>query len=177
MLGVWYDCRSRRNALTQKSFMLVTVGSTDFDALIQTADRLVPSLQTQGVMQIGRGQYIPANIPHFRFAPSLAPYLEQASLVIAHGGLGTTMEVLNRGLPLVSVSNPECHDNHQDELLSHMSEEGYLVWCHQLDELEKAIEIARTTSLQRYQPPGCEIHLVIHEFLRERKGNRRRRKI
>jgi UDP-N-acetylglucosamine transferase subunit ALG13 len=149
----------------QKPNVFVTVGSTDFDALVQTVDALVPSLQADGVMQIGHGRYLPANWPHFRFAPTLDPYYEKATLVIAHGGLGTTIEVLTRGLPLVSVSNPDRYDNHQEDLLEAMAQEGYLVWCRQLEELEQAIETAQTTPLQRYEPSECEIHLVISDFL------------
>jgi beta-1,4-N-acetylglucosaminyltransferase len=151
--------------LTKKCNVLVTVGSTDFDALVRAVDTLFPSLHVYGVAQIGHGQYVPVNMSYFRFAPSLAPYYEQASLVIAHGGLGTTMEVLTRALPLVSVSNPDRYDNHQEDLLMTLAEEGYLVWCRQLDELKQAIEMAQTTPLRRYQPPSCEIHLVINKFL------------
>jgi UDP-N-acetylglucosamine transferase subunit ALG13 len=133
--------------------------------LIQAADNLMPPLQAQGVMQIGHGRYVPVNTPYFRFAPSLAPYYEQASLVIAHGGLATTMEVLRQGVPLISVSNPDRYDDHQRDLLSTMAEEGYLVWCRRLDELKRAIETAQTVPLRRYRPPECKIHLVINEFL------------
>lgn len=145
--------------------MFVTVGSTDFDALIEAADNLVPALQAQGVMQIGHGRYIPVNMPYFRFAPSLDLYYKQASLVIAHGGLATTMEVVKYGLPLISVSNPDRYDNHQQDLLSTMAEDGYLVWCRQLDALGQAIKRLQTRPLRRYQPPECELHLVINEFL------------
>jgi UDP-N-acetylglucosamine transferase subunit ALG13 len=152
-------------SLKKDPYMFVTVGSTDFDALIQGVDNLAPCLGMGGVMQIGHGQYIPVNIPHFRFAPSLDPYYEQASLVIAHGGLATTMEVLGRGLPLISVSNPDRYDNHQQDLLTTMAEEGYLVWCRRIDELKQAIQTTQTISLRRYQPPNCEIHLIINKFL------------
>jgi UDP-N-acetylglucosamine transferase subunit ALG13 len=156
--------------LAKQPYIFITVGSTDFDALTQAVDALIPSLHVQGIMQIGHGQYIPINTPYFRFAPSLDPYYEQASLVIAHGGLATTMEVLKRGLPLVSVSNPDRYDDHQQDLLATMAEEGYLVWCRQLDKLKQAIETAQTTSLRCYQPPECEIHLFINEFLSAQKS-------
>jgi len=149
--------------------LFVTVGSTDFDLLVKQVDALVPSLDIDGVMQIGHGQYEPINLPFFRFASPLDPYYSQASLVIAHGGLATTMEVLKLGLPLVSVSNPDRYDNHQDDLLSTMSEEGYLIWCRQLDDLKQAITLAQTTSLRRYDPPECKIHTIIHEFLGTRR--------
>ena len=152
-----------------KPKVFVTVGSTDFDALVQAVDNLAPTLQAEGVMQIGHGTYSPLNWPHFRFAPSLDPYYDDASLVIAHGGLGTTIEVLTRGLPLVSVSNQDRFDNHQDDLLAAMAEEGYLIWCRDLDQLDQAIEnalkAAQTGSLTRYVPSECRIHTVINDFL------------
>jgi UDP-N-acetylglucosamine transferase subunit ALG13 len=177
MPDAWCDISDRegRDILAKQPYMFVTVGSTDFDALVQAVDTLAPSLQIQGVMQIGHGQYVPVNLPYFRFAPSLAPYYEQASLVIAHGGLAITMEVLSRGLPLVSVSNPDRYDDHQQDLLATMAKDGYLVWCRQLDELKQAIETAQATPLRCYQPPECEIHLVISEFLNAQKGLQRRK--
>jgi hypothetical protein len=79
------------------------------------------------------------------------------------------MEVLGRGLPLVSVSNPDCFDNHQDDLLSAMAEEGYLVWCRHLDRLrhavESALQMAQDEAFNRYEPSECEIHTVINEYL------------
>jgi hypothetical protein len=75
------------------------------------------------------------------------------------------MEVLMRGLPLVSVSNPDRYDHHQDDLLSNMAQEGYLVWCRELDDLCQAIHTAQTTSLRPYEQCECEIHTHIHRFL------------
>jgi UDP-N-acetylglucosamine transferase subunit ALG13 len=167
--GAWYETMNKRNTLAKTPYMFVTVGSTDFDALIQAADKLAPSLQAKGIMQIGSGQYIPTNWPYFRFASSLDPYYEQATVVVAHGGLATTMEVLQRGLPLVSVSNPDRYDHHQDDLLTAMTQEGYLVWCRQLDELGQAVKTALAAAekgtFKRYEPSECEIHRVIHNYL------------
>lgn len=151
--------------MEKQAFVFVTVGSTDYDALVQTVDTLAPTLQISGIMQIGHGRYEPTNLPYFRFASSLDSYYEQASLVIAHGGLGTTMEVLKREIPLVSVSNPDRYDNHQEDILSTMADAGYLIWCRQLDKLAEAVKVAQAAPLQRYQQPDCTVHLVINEFL------------
>ena len=151
--------------MTQEPHIFVTVGSTDFDLLVRAVDELAPSLPGSGIMQIGHGEYKPKHWPHFRFAPSLVPYYEQATLVIAHGGLATTMEVLNHGLPLVGVSNHDRSDNHQDDLLTAMENEGYLVWCRDLDKLDQAIHTALTVPRKPYQLDECTIHLRIHEYL------------
>lgn len=148
-------------------YTFVTVGSTDFDALITAVDALAPSLNIcQGVMQIGHGHYLPRHLTYFRFAPTLDPYYERAALVIAHGGLGITMEVLQRGIPLVSVSNLDRYDNHQDDLLQAMEDEGYLIWCRRLEDLETAIKTARSTTFRPYVQPECQIHEVICSFLK-----------
>lgn len=151
--------------MTQEPRIFVTVGSTDFDLLVRAADALAPSLPGTGIMQIGHGLYEPKHWPHFRFAPSLAPYYDQATLVIAHGGLATTMEVLNRGLPLVGVSNHDRSDHHQDDLLGAMEQAGHLVWCRDLNQLDQAIHTALTTPLKPYRLDECQIHLRIHDFL------------
>lgn len=148
---------------SKESHIFVTVGSTDFDDLIRKADSL--PTRDEIVMQIGDGNYIPKNFLYFRFAPSLDPYYENAALVIAHGGLATTMEVLMRGLPMISVSNADRFDNHQDELLGLLEERGQLIWCRDLDKLQEAIERVRTTTLMPYKATESRIHCVISEFL------------
>lgn len=147
--------------------IFVTVGTTDFDALVEAADRLAADLEEEVVIQIGHGRYEPQHARWFRFAPSLAPYYDQASLVIAHGGFGTVTEVLRRGLPLVGVSNPDRYDRHQDQILRAFEEGGHLVWCRNLADLPRAVERARQTSFVPYRPPESHIHEVVQAFLEQ----------
>ena len=146
--------------------IFVTVGSTDFDPLIRAVDEIC-SLRSdlEVLMQIGLGRYEPQYAPFFRFAPSLEPHYDQADLVIAHGGLGVIMEVLHRGLPLIGVDNPDRPDRHQVDLLSYLSEHGYLVWCHDLSQLEATIDSMGNRKLRRWQSRPCTIHLIVDEFL------------
>jgi UDP-N-acetylglucosamine transferase subunit ALG13 len=151
--------------LKKQPYVLVTVGSTDFDPLIQAVDRIALSFPIKGIMQIGSGKYKPINLPYFRFSPSLDPYYKKATVAIAHGGLATTMEILKMGLPLISVSNSDRYDNHQIDLLETMENEGYLIWCKQLEDLQLSIETALNKELRRYSAPECNIHIYINEYL------------
>jgi beta-1,4-N-acetylglucosaminyltransferase len=145
--------------------IFVAVGTTDFDNLIMKMDGIAPLLSEETVMQIGNGQYIPRNCQYFRFAPSLEPYYDKSSIVVSHGGLGITMEVLERGRKLIGVENTALQDEHQKDLLSALSREGYLIWCQDLGELLEALERARHFEFKRYVAPDCEIRAVIAEFL------------
>ena len=145
--------------------IFVTVGTTDFDALVQAMDLLAPQLNEEVEIQIGRGGYEPRNCAWFRFSPSLEPYYERADVVVAHGGLGTIMEVLRRGGKLIGVANPDRYDQHQEDLLSHLAEEGYLIWCRDLASLPDELHRVRGMTFQRYRSPECHVHDVIAEFL------------
>ena len=145
--------------------IFVTVGTTDFDALVQAMDFLAPQLNEEVEIQIGRGGYEPLNCAWFRFSPSLDPYYEQADFVVAHGGLGTIMEVLRRGGRLIGVANPDRYDQHQEDLLSHLAEEGYLIWCRDLASLPDELHRVSGMTFQRYRSPECHVHDVIAEFL------------
>src|SRR4051794_7327968 len=97
--------------------IFVTVGTTDFDDLVERMDDLAPALDEEVICQIGIGRYIPRHCQYFRFAASLDDCLRPARLVVSHGGLGTVMEVVRLGKPLVGVSNPDRRDLHQDDIL------------------------------------------------------------
>ncbi len=145
--------------------IFVTVGSGDFDPLIRAMDALAPELDLPVIMQIGIGRYEPRNAAWFRLAPSLEPYYDKAAVVVAHGGVGVTIEVLARGIPLVSVDNPDRPDQHQEDLLGHLSAQGHLIWCRDLNELGEAIARARHAPLVPFELPPIAIHLIVDQFL------------
>jgi beta-1,4-N-acetylglucosaminyltransferase len=154
--------------------IFVTVGSTDFDALIRRMDEIGAQLKEEMIMQIGAGAYAPQHAARvFRYAPSLDEFYEQADLVVSHGGLGTVVEALRHRRKLVAVSNPDRYDAHQVDILGAFAEVGYLVWCRDLAHLEDDLRRARTTDFAPYQEPPCEIHKVIQEFLAHRAGRGR----
>jgi UDP-N-acetylglucosamine transferase subunit ALG13 len=153
--------------------IFVTVGTTDFDELIQRMDELAPELGEEVVSQIARGSYRPRNGRYFRFAPSLDSYLADARLVVSHGGLGSIMETIRLGKPLVGVSNPDRRDLHQDDLLGTLESGNHILWCRSLDDLKASIASAATMQFARYDEPPCTIHTAIQDFLERQVVGRR----
>ncbi len=145
--------------------IFVTVGTTDFDLLAARMDELAPGLGEDVIIQTGRGRYQPRFAQHFRFAPSLDDYIRRARLVVSHGGLGTLIEVLRLGKPLIGVSNPDRYDLHQNDLLGELERGGYLLWCRDLASLAADIERVGSMTFRRYEDPPCGIHLAIADFL------------
>ena len=83
---------------------------------------------------------------------------------MSHGGLGIVTEVLEYGLPLIAVEDPNQPDRHQREILSVWEQEGHLIWCRDLEKLLQMMEQAQTR-LRPYAVPECRIHTIVAEFL------------
>ena len=148
--------------------IFVTVGAGDFNSLIQAMDELAPALIAAGeqvLLQIGHGAFVPQHADHFRFAPSLEPYFDQADVIVSHGGIGVVTEVLRKGKRLVGVSNHDRYDDHQDDLLAAMSARCHLVWCQDLARLPEAIAQARTTSCTPYHEEQGQLVEIIMDFI------------
>ena len=142
-----------------------TVGTTEFDPLVEAVDVLAPTLDEPVIFQIGQGHYEPLHGEWFRLRSSIADLLAQASLVVAHGGFGTVVEVLTLGRPCVGVPNPDRYDRHQEQILRRFAADGYLIACFDLAGLPQAIAAARSASFRRYEPPATSLHLDIRTYL------------
>jgi beta-1,4-N-acetylglucosaminyltransferase len=122
----------------------VTVGTTDFDALVTAIDNkeFLMCLRYHGfatlAIQIGRGQYSPSQVTDpevsaqvgvsvscFRFKDTLQADMESADLVISHCGAGSILEAVTLGKQLIVVVNDSLQDNHQTELADALVEMGY----------------------------------------------------
>ncbi|KAK9846639.1 hypothetical protein WJX81_008181 [Elliptochloris bilobata] len=120
--------------------VLVTVGTTRFDALVRAVDdpavaeALAASGFTELVIQVGAGEYRPQRllppdapgragmaagglrVSWFEFLPSLAERMAAADLVISHAGSGSVFEALAASKALIAVPNAALMANHQAEL-------------------------------------------------------------
>jgi len=147
--------------------ILVVTGTIGFDDLIKQVDVLVNNkkIKEKIIMQIGNSKYIPKNCDWFRFKPSLELYYKKAGLVIAHGGAATTFEVIGKGIKLISLDNPFRTDKHQKDLLTELSKNKNLLWCENLEYLDKFIEKSKNFKFKKYKKPGCDIDKEIIKFL------------
>ncbi|XP_054722740.1 UDP-N-acetylglucosamine transferase subunit ALG13 homolog [Uloborus diversus] len=121
--------------------VFVTVGSTSFDDLIRTmtSDKVLRLLGSKGILkvtlQVGRGEYVPENtygdgkitLDWFRFKDDITKDIQDATLVVGHGGAGTILECLGQRRPILVVLNEKLMENHQGELAERLEEEGMLI--------------------------------------------------
>ncbi|GAX17329.1 beta-1,4-N-acetylglucosaminyltransferase [Fistulifera solaris] len=128
--------------------ILVTVGTTQFDDLVQcvTADQALQSMANLGyyrlVIQYGKGLR-PSTISTkyeiemicYDFKSSLQEDILQADLILSHAGAGTVMECLTLHRKLVAVINSKLMHNHQMELAVALQQRGHLYMVEQPQDL------------------------------------------
>ncbi|KAK2465789.1 hypothetical protein APHAL10511_002333 [Amanita phalloides] len=129
--------------------VLVTVGSTGFDLLVQTviSDAFLDALHAKGftdmTIQYGSSKFhvdgvnsdnfdysslhsCGIDIHLWKYKPSILAEMENADLVISHAGSGTVLEALRMHKALIVVPNTTLLDNHQIEVARALEAQGHL---------------------------------------------------
>jgi beta-1,4-N-acetylglucosaminyltransferase len=121
--------------------IFITVGTTEFDQLIEAIDNLefLVVLRDKGftklTIQLGRGTYEPScllneasrlgiELDVFRFKPTLDEDMSTADLIVSHCGAGSILEAVKNRKLLVVVVNETLQDNHQTDLADAMTAAG-----------------------------------------------------
>ena len=122
--------------------VFVTVGTTEFDALVAaaTAPPFLARLEALGFawlrLQVGRGAAprLPAastvggaHVSWFRFTRDLPGEMARAHIVVSHAGAGSILEALELKRRLVVVPNGALMDDHQAELAGALAADRHLV--------------------------------------------------
>lgn len=150
----------------ESDLIFVTIGTTiPFDGLIREIDRAVAEerLPRKVVCQIGSGEFHPVHCKFFRYKPNLEQELDRADLVITHGGTGSVITMLDRGVPFLAVANPDAAGDHQREFLKKMGEEYGVFWTDSVREAPNLAAAAMTrpwTACGRTQARGLEAHIL-----------------
>lgn len=158
--------RTRQRSLT----LLVTVGSTRFDALIERifsedVANLLTSLHfNRLIVQTGASDYDKRKVESIRknhqlqievydYKNSLLDDIDRADVVMGHAGAGTCLEVLRKNKRLLLVVNDTLMDNHQNELADQLSADKHVIASNiaeLLVNLEKICDVE--TKLEEFPP-------------------------
>ena len=128
--------------------IFVTVGAQmSFDRLIEWVDRWAEERgRSDVVAQLGPSEYTPR---HLEVAPFLAPpefrsHLERADVVVAHAGMGSILNALELGKPIIVVprygARNETRNDHQVATAHRLGEEGLVTVAETYEDLREALD-------------------------------------
>jgi UDP-N-acetylglucosamine transferase subunit ALG13 len=156
--------------------MIFAVSGTQrfqFDRLFKAIDNLVERgiITDEIFAQIGNSNYIPRNFKYERFLSMQAfdSCIDNANLIVAHSGGGVTVTSLKKGKRIVIVPRlakfGEHVDDHQLEIANVFGELNLLEVCYDVENLEMAIENAKSKTFTKYESKLPKISDIIEGYL------------
>lgn len=107
----------------------------------------------------------------FAFSPDFNKYLEQADLIITHGGVGTIMQALNLNKKVIAVARLEKFaehvDDHQLEIVTKLTREGYILSANNQTDFDRCMDEIKTFSPRKYETNNASFNQSLNDLLEE----------
>jgi UDP-N-acetylglucosamine transferase subunit ALG13 len=153
-------------------FVSVGTAPNQFDRLLRCIDSYAADTGVETLAQIGNSVYIPKHCKWFRFAShrEILAYVNQADIVVCHGGLAIISEALRAGKPLLVVPRLRMHgehvNDHQRELAEYLARLGYLDYALDISHIRNFLENPKrhNPSLSVFE---TKIPLLVKEFVEQ----------
>lgn len=145
-----------------KIFAAVGTQKFSFDRLIDALDNLSEKPDLDIFVQYGNSK-VPARCPGTAFLShgEYNEHLANSDVVVIHGGVGTLRAALDAEAHIVAVPRlseyGEHVDDHQVEITEAFVDQGYVLQCLKMTDLENAIRTACAMDFRSFVPELCSI--------------------
>ena len=124
----------------------VTIGTMHlgFPRLIRKVDEIADATAEKIIVQTGLDKHLPAHCEHFDFKPreEVEAIQREARVIVAHAGIGSVIDALKAGRPLVVVPRlkrfGEHNNDHQLDLAGAVERRGWGRIVTEIGDLEDA---------------------------------------
>lgn len=137
--------------------ILVTLGTQfePFERLLKEIEKL--NLSEEVIVQAGHTEFENSKMKILDFIPyeEMNELVDKARIIITHGGTGSIVEPLKKGKVIIGCARLEKYgehvDNHQTELVSIFSEQGYILELKDGENLNEVIKKAEAFVPKKYE--------------------------
>lgn len=153
--------------------ILVTLGTQDksFKRLLDTIEKAIEKgiIQDKVVVQAGYTKYESKHMELFDLIPvdEFESLMNDADLVITHGGVGSVLSALKRGKKIIAaprLSKYKEHTNdHQLELIDAFAKEGYLLPLKDFSQFEKVYNKSKSFQPKKFESNQAHFTKVIEQ--------------
>ena len=161
--------------------ILVTLGTQDkeFVRILDKIDKLINKkiIKEEVIVQAGYTKYKSKNMKVFDYVSKdeLEDYIDKASFIITHAGVGTILDCLKKNkkviaVPRLSKYNEHTND-HQVQIVEEFSKENYILSIYEVDELEDAIKNLKKFKPTKYKSNNKNMVKLVDSYI-ESNGKR-----
>lgn len=155
--------------------ILVMLGTQDnsFERLLKEIEHLIETgiIQEEVIVQAGNTKFESNKMKIIDFVSQkeLEEYINEASYIITHGGVGSITEALKQNKKIIAVPRKKEHkehvNNHQMQIVENFDKQGYIIGIQDIEELEKAIKIIPNFKPNKYKTNTQNIIKIIENFI------------
>mgnify|MGYP002623355116 CR=1 FL=1 len=157
--------------------ILVSLGTQDkpFERLLKAIDEAMEKgvITERVVAQIGQTKYTSSHMECFDFLDNaqFEQLLEECSLLITHGGVGSIVSAVNKGK--VTIATPrlaqygEHHNDHQKQIIERFAAIGCIIPLWEMSDLEKCLKEAKTFHPESFESNQKNFVNLIRNYLQE----------
>jgi len=130
--------------------IFVTVGTTQFDALIEYLDSHLPK-DYEVLFQIANGEYKPKNFKFITYTDKIDALYQEYDYIITHAGAGTIYKLLDLHKKMIVVPNLDRIDKHQIDIANYMEKNNHVISCIEYSDIPDALKKLPTIKLDLYK--------------------------
>lgn len=155
--------------------IFVTVGTQDapFDRLLKAVDKCIfdGTIKEEVIVQCGKTKFKSKNMKMVNLLPmdEFKKIVSEASLIIAHGGVGTITDGINNGKVVIACPRlakyKEAVNDHQLQIIKQFAKMGFIIPCYDPKDLKKAIEDSRKFKNKKYKSNTNNMVKLIENFI------------
>lgn len=157
--------------------IFVTLGSQkfQFNRLLMEIDKIVSEkkINEKIFAQIGYSDYLPVNYEYKKFLDreEFGKKMDEADVVITHGGTGAIINAVKRGKKVIAVPRMakygEHVDDHQLQIVDQFENLNFICGCKDIKKLNRALTIVNETSYATYVSTTGQMINSIKKFIEE----------
>lgn len=130
------------------------------------------SLQNEEIVaQMGYTKYKSSKLESFDFIPldKMDEYIENAELIIAHGGVGTIFSAIKKGKKVIAIPRLEKYgehiNDHQIEICEELEREGYILYYKDgIDKLGLLVNKIKKMEFRKYESDNNYLDILRKEI-------------
>ena len=157
--------------------ILVTLGTQDktFVRLLEKINQLIDQglIKDKVIVQAGFTKYNSDNMEIFDLIPQdeFNSLMNQADLIITHGGVGNIISALEKNKKVIAVPRlskyGEHINDHQTQIIAKFNDLGYIIGLQDVGELDRAIKEVKKFKPQKFVHDNSKMLNLVSKLIDE----------
>jgi len=158
--------------------IFVILGTQDklFPRLLKEIDKQIEkgNIKDEVIVQAGNTKYKSKNMKIFDFISmnDFNEYIKKSDFIITHGGVGSILNSLKNNKKVIAVPRlykyKEHENDHQLQIINKFANEGYILGCNKVNDLEKKLKELHNFIPKKYVGSNELIINTIENFLEKK---------